>query len=585
MVAVLGLFAMALAVALSSLNLTGAGIKHAAQARESMQVYYVALAGANEAIAEVRAGTDGLGDRASGLGALGITAPLAYLDSAGQKVGEYRTVAFNTAAAGDPPMYVVRSLAAIPSFANPQITHVIEADIFAKEVFLLTPNHGAVSISGPVNTMTLADWCSPDLLIDGGDGAPGLVFSDPAAHAEAIDELGDEVVAGNLDGSEVIGNPLVTYDHSTVDPASILGEFTVSMTLQEDIHFNAQQLNDYRNALRTYAEGLVHAIPTGDSVVVDYARAAAAGVILVHELPNVKDGAGTNKPRIVSDQFLGTPSSPKVALVDTSMFYQGGTATTSNHGNTITGAGTLVIMHPIGSSTDNANGKQFGLDWTGDVFVVGYGADYTTGVGENSPTDNMLFISRSDWSITGNLVVVTAGEAEASVELRGLGSDPASLVVNGSVLVFGDATTNEAEVDVEAYARLEVNGILGVYGARVELENQSSSTTDLIVNGTLAMGLPEGNPRSDDFYWQGKGNTKVIYDKALVEAAAAGLTRLQGSLDLQSASVSVIQYGSSGTLSGGISFSDGVEALDAMIEANGNDGAGDFGVDLDTLGG
>ena len=89
----------------------------------------------------------------------------------------------------------------------------------------------------------------------------------------------------------------------------------------------------------------------------------------MHRLDDVKDGAGTGRPRIVSDHDLG---SNKTVLIDTSMFYQGGDSATDNHDRSLRGSGTLVIMHPIGSSTDNANGKQFNLDWDGDVFVVGY---------------------------------------------------------------------------------------------------------------------------------------------------------------------------------------------------------------------
>jgi hypothetical protein len=191
---------------------------------------------------------------------------------------------------------------------------------------------------------------------------------------------------------------------------------------------------------------------------------------------------------------------------------------------------------------------MFNLDWDGDVFVIGYPKD-RSGVGQNSGTDNLLYISRSDWNIDGNLVLVTAGQTEASLEMRGTGSDKANLTVNGALLIFAEATGREAEIDIESHANFTVNGLCGVYGSRVELENQSHSSTNWLINGTLAIGLPDPNSRSDDLRLKVKGNAKYQFNMSTVQNATTGLTNLQSSIDLGgSGSVTALSFASGGMI-------------------------------------
>jgi hypothetical protein len=318
-------------------------------------------------------------------------------------------------------------------------------------------------------------------------------------------------------------------------------------------------LNADRDALRGYAEGLVSATPTGvgttnhsatiDLGTVDANGMSSNGFLVLDKHPLVKNGAGADKPRFTGDVDLG--SEPQVVLLDSSVFAGGAENIASSHGDaggsTLTGKGTLVILHPVGSKTDNTNGKMFNLNWEGDVFIVGYPKDRSTGVGNNSPTDNMLYLSRADWSVDGNLVVVTAGATEASLELGG-SSNVATLDVKGSLLMFAEATGKEVDFELEANAEVNISGLFGLYGSRVEFENANAASTSFVVNGTMAVGLPADNDKSNDLELDFKGQTRFGFNMAMVESAVAGLAALQGKLDLTNDELSSLDFTSHATL-------------------------------------
>lgn len=390
---------------------------------------------------------------------------------------------------------------------------------------------------------------TPDDVMDD-ETYPGIVFTDATARTNFVeDDTVDVGFFSNGLNTKITGGPLETFNRPGT-PAT----FQAPFSLQPDTAFNAAMLNDYRDALRTYAEGKIHTtvVGTGTNMTAsfpdNYAAAEAAGVVVVHKLASVKDGAGVGKPRLVNPTYtFGSTSSPQTVLIDSSMFYQGGGSMTSNHageagGSQINGAGTLVILHPIGSTTDNANGKSFNLNWTGDVIVIGYPKDRSTGVGQNSATDNMLYLSRADWNVTGNVMVLSAGATEASLELQGTSPNPANINVTGSLLLFGEATTQESEIDIEAHANFNVNGLVGVYGSRVEIENQSSTNTTLKINGTLAMGFPTDSTRNDDLTLEVRGDADFNFNRQTVEAAITNLAALQQNLTLTNNNLQTLTF-------------------------------------------
>jgi hypothetical protein len=246
---------------------------------------------------------------------------------------------------------------------------------------------------------------------------------------------------------------------------------------------------------------------------------------------------------------------------------------------------------------------MFDLDWEGDVFVLGYPDDRSSGVGENSATDNLIFLSRAQWDIKGNVVVVTRGQTEASVEMEGASSSDASkLKVEGSLLIFGDANTEESELDIEKWAHVEVKGILGMYGASVEIEVQNSSNTSLKVDGTFATGL-SGTRTNDDFDFEATGDTTLKFDQGKVDDAVESLTELQSNLVFSVPIPDSVGLSAPASRSG-VTLYTGFAADLASVEANSvptgftlldgstpadltgvvNDQAnGDYGIDLDLI--
>lgn len=539
---VIGLSLISMGLALAMLSANQGQVAHSRQSRELAVARYAALAGASDALSEIRQGVDGVGDRAGGLGALGLANPIVYNDANGNQVAEYRTFVANKAAdiVADPPLYYVRVMAAVPSFAAVAANQRgsqgfgMEYRLQSAVSFSLAPNLGAISISGPVDTWhgdIFNSWDNPDFVINGG-GYPAVVLTDEDAYDDFVEIIDGEWDSGwNLE-ARMTGTPDSVHNAGETGPS---GEFTAPVQLQEETGLSAAVLNEYRDALRTYAEGLAHV--TGNaSGNKDTAWTGAVngvlpdGTILLHDIPTVKNAAGAGQPRINADHTFGAVGAEATVVVDTSKFYQGGSKLSDNFSRTITGAGTLVILHPIGSFSDNANGKQFNLNWTGDVIVVGYPDDTTSGHGENASTDNLLYLSRADWDVTGNLILLSSGSTEASLELRGSGpTDTANLNVKGSLLLFAEATGAETEIDIESHAHVKVEGIVGLYGKKAELENQSQAgNTSLTIEGTLALGFPTGPTTINEL--QFTSDTDLTFDLGNVTDATDSLAALQQEL-------------------------------------------------------
>ncbi|MCW8139987.1 MAG: hypothetical protein KIT58_13905 [Planctomycetota bacterium] len=535
LVAVLGLLALAMSLALITLTGNALNVKHTGQAREDVDLHFLAMAALNQAYAEVADQADHDGD-----GGIGSVAPVLLTTASGAVVGEYTTYVYNTA---DPtyanpnqvPNYVIRATVAVPGLANPLLARTAEARVTAEVEFALRPKVGAISISGPLNNPSLTDWGSSAFSIEGGD-FPGIVFTDPSAQDKMVQKVASGWFSNGLDG-KVTGSPMTEFARSGTPP-----KFLAPFAVEQEAAFSAEMLNAYRDALRTYFQGLVSATDDGSGgVSVNYAQAAAGGVVVLHQDTNYVYDASSSaglQPRL--KQGTHTFDDDKVVLLDTSRFHQGGANLTQNHADgtgggpatTISGKGTLVILHPVGSFSDNNNGKQFNLNWEGNVVVIGYPKDRSPGVGTNSGTDNLLYISRATWNVDGNLILLTQGNTEASLEMQGTSTNPANLTVNGSVLLFGEASTQESEIDIEAHANFTVNGLVAAFGSRIEIENQNSTNTTFKVNGTMALGFPSGSTRNDDLKWQVKGDADFVFDEQKVESAIKGLSALQSNLNL-----------------------------------------------------
>lgn len=561
MVAVIGLLALSMALALLTLTGNSANVKHTTQAQEDVDLHFLTMAALNQAYVEVTDMTDHDGD-----GGIGSLATTQMRDSSALDViGEYSAYVVNTADPdySDPtqvPNYVIRVMVAVPSLAAPRLTRTAEARITPEVVFALSPKVGAVSVAGPFKpdsgkSSKLANWDSDDFLVDGGS-FPAFVFTDEDSRDNfvASNTVGKSWYSNDLD-EKITGAPLKTFDR----PADANGdEFEAAIALEQDAAFTAEMLNDYRDALREHFQSKI----TTDSAALDASGDLPngnikSGVVALHQDSTyfVKDNK-TGKAKALKGGTFNFDN--QTVLLDTSKFSASGDKITEAHADgtggtptTITGSGTLVILHPVGSFNESNDGQMFNLDWDGDVVVIGYPGDRgkNGGVGSNSPTDNLLYMSRSDWKIDGNLMLLTQGSTEASLEMRGASKDKtAKLEVNGSVMIFGEASSREAEIDIESHAHFKVNGLVAVFGSRVELENQSSSNTVFEVNGTMALGFPDNSSRTDDLFWQVKGAATFRFDQENVEAAIEDLAALQSDLNLSGSNLESLGFTQRATL-------------------------------------
>ena len=426
-------------------------------------------------------------------------------------------------------------MAATPSFASPDFTPALERQLDLNTTWILAPRPGAVSLSGPLSEVSspvnFRKANSADFQIDGGT-APAFVFNTDEAYENAAEELANLLYDGDIDFDDITGGQTFPYDHQ-------YGEVELPVKLQQDSVVSAEVLNEYRLALRDMVETMA---TTADIVFEDEA--------------------------VVGDQTWGSEGDPKVVLIDVKKI-QNATGvskynTFKTHYQTIEGNGTLIIKHTM--KPDN----NLNLNWDGDVYVLGYDGDGSD-----------LFYPRGlNATINGNLVLLASDHTEASFEMKNSSQRKTDITVNGGVLVLAEPTSHEAEVEVENTSTLTINGLLGAYGSRIELESRDSGSK-FFVNGALAVGMAQeldgSSYRDDDFEMEFGGKFFVTYDEALANSAVAALGELEFSFEIDGEDAPEsydVQLG--GSSSGSTSDDDAMQLLADLVAQQGS--GGDFGV-------
>lgn len=221
--------------------------------------------------------------------------------------------------------------------------------------------------------------------------------------------------------------------------------------------------------------------------------------------------------QINSDQTWGTAASPEVTVIDTA-------ATNAFHnpfgttGLTMTGNGTLIIKGWF-------NVQQVIINWTGDVYVLGYNSDQNT--------THVVSAKALRATIDGNLVMVADDSTRAEMHLSPENGIESDITVNGSLLMFGvsdrltDASSRGATSILLNGARLEVNGVLGMSGWASYLElkpNSSGVIPQMTVNGVFDVSLSDGHYDSPDFQWKMDGDFSLYRDEILAGQAALSLS-------------------------------------------------------------
>ena len=486
---------------------------------------YVSNAALNAAFQEIASLVDYDSD---GLGALGVATPRVYTDSSGDPVAEWRTVILS-----ENGFNLVLAVAALPSFDDPQIVRSAQGVVNANVEFLLKPKPAAMSISGPLTDPKWLYMDGPNDFFDGGEKA-ALIVSTEGGYDPLTDFFGGKIGSGSFDGSELQGDQTSVFEHDQY------GEMELPILMNPESFLSAAELNDYRNSLREKVLTLAE----------DY------------------DYEYTSS--ITGNHTWGSEDDPKVVVIDAKAIGKNYVFNTKNQ--TITGHGTMIIKHTVRPK------KNLNLNWTGDIYVLGYDGDGS----------DLLYLFGTQGEINGNLILLSSDNTEASLELANSSRSyvgrrdrrRSDLTVNGALLCLAEASSHESEVEVEGSSRLEVNGMMGLYGSRIEIE-ASGRDTVLTVNGTLAVGmaqdLDEDLYRDDDFEFEMRGTVQMTYDEELVQAAIDGLAGLEA--DLGDSEGDVPEYNN--FWFSGMSFlgSGGFSDLDSLNEAlvSGQD----LGVDME----
>jgi hypothetical protein len=524
-----GLAAVALVLVLATLSSVRANVAHQTGAERDIVSDYVLNGAVHRALAELNSGQDPTGN---GLGALGIVRPETFRDPSGRAVGEYRAVVVLQSG-----VQILKVVAAVPSFGRPEATKAVELQLAARTESILTPNPGAISISGPLRSPQLTSMASSRVQFDGGNG-PAIVLTSTSARDNLVSRIRSEITAGRLAESDFRGIPLTTF-----------GTHRLPVAVNGDVLLTAAQMNSYRESFRT--------------AVLSLASRANR----------------TITAPVTGNQTWGTAAAPQVTTIDVSRFPSSAGSSLSakadrvfdTAGQTITGHGTLIIQHPVRPR------KNLNLNWTGNVYVVGFS-------GDASATDDLFYGFGLSGTINGNMVLLGSGGTEASLELARSSSSYVSsgstrdsnLTVTGSLLCFAEATSHESEIEMEGSSRLTVYGMTGMYGSRIELETSGSSAS-VNIAGTLVGGLPSDNRRNDDFLLHSAGSWNISYDPDRVAAAIVGIEGMETSLGLQADLAERITVFSVAGVVGGRGRPGGslVASIDALIASRGQ--TADFG--------
>jgi len=454
----------------------------------------------------------------NGLGAIGIETPVDFFDSRGNKTGEWRTIVEE-----EDTHYVILAVAATPSFQDARFTRTTQGVVQATPDIFLRPLPAAVGISGLAPSPDWTNTGGSTVSIDGGDDHAAFMAADPDTFAALIASLANRIDNGSMSADALSGG--VTTEHEFDDGTTL----EIPVAIDPNDFVSSQLLNDYRISLRNAVAGLeAHAVRT------------------------VSTDLGS------TPVVWGTADSPEVTIVDAqnnkNMF----------DGATVTGAGVLVIHHTVLPS-------NLTLDWIGDVFVLGH-ADTING-GDD------LFYPRGDSDITinGSFVMLADGDTEASFESK----DSAQVTVNGVFLSLAEATSHEAEIETEGSSTLNVNGVVALFGSRVELE-ASGSASSYNITGSLSIGIADDNHRSDEFLFDMRGNVDIRWDDDNVATGIASMIQLESNLGIrENAQLASYAFEMLGGGSGDQSGDDAVAHVDSLIAQNGT--SYDYGVSIDQL--
>ena len=439
---------------------------------------YIAHAAMQSALTEIVSGDD---TTLEGLGAMGIATPLEFVSPAGAVVGEYRTIVEQNGS-----QFFVSSVAASPSFADPQVLSAAEALISAEPEFMFRPQPGAMNIIGPIVDPSFPSLGDNNFTLDGGQYS-AIATSNLDTYGKVRDVFQDAIDSGALLDSDLIGG--VTGDDTTLPIAHL-----------EQMNVTAQTMNDYRDQLRT---AVLDAAATPDLSITS---------------------------TVLGDQTWGTADVPQVTVIDSDAI--GSDLVFGTDNQTITGHGTLIIKGL--TRPGYAGGENLNLNWNGDIFVVATGS-----------TSDLLYTYGTQGTINGNLVLLGNANSEASLELTDSSTRPSDLTINGGLLTLAESTAHESEIELEGTSDLTVNGFVGMFGSRIELES-TGSTSSLTVNGSISTGLAQDfDPtvtRTDDFSFVASGEVNLTFDETQVNSAVGGLTELQQEWGVEPSSNAVSAY-------------------------------------------
>lgn len=400
--------------------------------------------------------------------------PIEFRDDSGEIVGEYTTW---FSKAGEDDLVTVAS--AVPSFDDPRVMYSIKIRLEPRPDFTMATRPGAISIAGALSEPSFPLMGSNSLLIDGG-GRPPLLLSSKVSRDKVLRVLEELALSqGGFTGLELRGS----------------GESGLPVVCEEDPFLTAQKMNEYRDTLRRRINVLCE-------------NPAATKVIRA----------------VRGDRNWGKVAEKKLVVIEAAEI--GADAVFPDENQSISGYGTLIIR---GSLRPRAN---LNLRWTGDVFVLGV---------ERIDSD-LLYLHGSDIRIDGNLLLLSERGGAVSLELKGSSPStvsvhrPTRLDVTGGLLCLADAVGQEAEIELDAGSMLKVDGMLGLFGSRIEIEVGGEDSV-FEIRGSLAAGVPrllkETGPCGSNFEFEMRGKVNITYVEASFNRALAGLALLEGGLGIE----------------------------------------------------
>lgn len=472
--------------AASFMGLAGNEIKLASLQADSTKAFYLAEAGVQRAVYELKSGGGSWTN---------------WTDVGGKKVlstslgsGQFKVVV--TDATGDTP--TVTSTGYLPDITSPEVQrevrvvlrHNLPAPENAINIFGSPTKHAKVKI------MEHDKKHQGEILVSGFDAGSGsdrlaLGVEDIDALNKIINDLGKHLKKGGDLEDILVGDPMNTFTDKKGNT------FTASIGQVDSQGFDADLMENIAEQL---ADDVRSMTPTQTI-----------------DLGGKKRGDDLLDPDGDGEVELGGSEDDVIYLTNGELKLK--------EELSIEGTGTLIID---GGKLDLDNAT---FDWDGDIYILG----------NDRKGEAKFKVRHAEVDIDGDIFLLGSDDGKAKLEFHNEdGKNDGDTEIVGSILAFG-GTGDKSKVELKVHhGDLDIEGFITMTGTKSKLDihqhHHKDADSDIKIEGGICILVPEADKKKKEkaeiklrAHGGGEGSLEIQYNSDIVDAA---IQRLTGKLDL-----------------------------------------------------